>query len=195
MPSFSAGIRGVKRASLLGLFIGLCCGLTLAHADAVEEDRGGSFCLTPSLLLPSGVLASQFQAGGDWNLDFDVGISPAWSVIFGAGYADLKDQSNHDAGLLLVPAWFGFKSKVQLKPVELYWSAAGELVYEKAYVTGNTGTGSLENLDGGPVLGAGFDLWLTKWLLAGVESRAHFVIEGNQVYPLMELGLRLGIRG
>jgi hypothetical protein len=183
----------VKRACLLGLLIGLSFGPALAHADGV--DRGGSFCLTPSLILPVGSLAQQFNAGGLWNLDFDVGISPAWSVIFGAGYSDLQDQSNPDARLLLVPAWFGMKSKAQLKPVELYWSAAGELVYEKAYVRGNTGTGSLENLDGGGVLGAGFDLWLTQWLVAGVESRAHFVLEGGQVYPLMELGLRLGIRG
>ena len=100
------------------------------------------------------------------------------------------------SGLVLVPAWFGMKSKAQFLPaVEINWSLAGELFYEKNYVRGNTGTGSLENLDGGMTAGAGFDLWLTKWLLAGVSSRAHFIIEGNQVYPLMELGLRLGIRG
>ena len=40
-----------------------------------------------------------------------------------------------------------------------------------------------------------YGLWLTSWLLAGVESKAHLVMEGSQVYPLMELGLRLGIRG
>ena len=194
MPFSSAGIRGVKRASLLGLIIGLSLGLVQAHADEAV-DRGGSFCLTPSLFLPTGVLAQQFNPGGLENLDFDVGISPAWSVIFGAGYADLDNQFNSDAHLLLVPAWFGFKSKAQLKPVELYWSAAGELVYEKATVIGNTGNGSLDNLDGGAVLGAGFDLWLTKAFLVGVESRVHLVIEGQQLYPLVELGLRFGIRG
>jgi hypothetical protein len=194
MPPFSAGIRGVKRACILGLFF--CSWFSAqARAEGVEQ-RGGSFCVVPGLLLPAGSLATAFNPGVEWNLDFDVGVSKAWSVIFGAGYSDLESVSNREGRLVLVPAWFGFKSKAQFVPaVELYWSLAGELVYEKAYVRGNTGTGSLENLDGGAVAGAGFDLWLTQWLLAGVSSRAHFVVEGNQVYPLMELGLRIGIRG
>jgi hypothetical protein len=194
MPSFSAGIRGVKRACLLGLFI-----CSWFSAQALAEDvgqRGGSFCVVPSLLLPAGSLAAAFNPGVEWNLDFDVGLSPAKSVIFGVGYSDLESSFNREGRLVLVPAWFGFKSKAQFDPsVELYWSLAGELVYEKAYVRGNTGTGSLENLDGGAVAGAGFDLWLTPWLVAGVSSRAHFVIEGGQLYPLMELGLRIGVRG
>jgi hypothetical protein len=141
-------------------------------------------------------LATAFNPGVEWNLDFDVGLSPAWSVIFGAGYSDLESRFNPEGRLVLVPAWFGFKSKSQFMPaVELYWSLAAEMMYEKAYVRGHTGTGSLENLDGGVTLGAGFDLWLTQWLLAGVNSRAHLVVEGDQVFPMVELGLRLGIRG
>jgi hypothetical protein len=57
------------------------------------------------------------------------------------------------------------------------------------------GLPKLENLNGGFVLGAGFDLWLTKWLLSGVESRCHFLIEGDQIFPMIELALRFGIRG
>ena len=205
MAHNNAGIRGVKQACLLGLVF--CLGLwhAQARADAAEAqdpsavaklDRGGSFCITPGLLFPTGALAEAFNPAGDWNLDFDIGVSPAWSVIFGAGYADLEDKTNQEARLLIVPAWFGFKSKAQFVPsVELYWSLAAELDYEKEYVRGQTGTGSLENLDGGASAGAGFDLWLTKWLLAGVESRAHFIVEGSQIYPLFELGLRLGLRG
>jgi hypothetical protein len=195
MPSLSAGNRGVRCASLLGLLLCLC--LAQGHAAETEGvDRGGSFTLSPGLLLPAGALATQMDPGGIWNLDFDVGFSPAWSVIFGAGYSDLGNSVNHDARLMLVPAWFGLKSKAQIKPaIELYWSLAAEMTYEKAYLTGNTGGGSLENLDGGGAAAAGFDLWLTKWLLAGVDFKAHFIIEGSDVYPLMELGLRLGIRG
>ena len=152
--------------------------------------------MAPALFLPAGSLANYFHPGLAWDLNFDVGVNPKWSVIFGATYTDLEARSNREARLVLVPAWFGFKSKAQFADaVEVYWSMAGELAYEKAYVSGRTGTGALENLDGGLVLGAGFDLWLTKWLLSGVESRAHLLFENSQTYPMIELALRLGIRG
>ena len=187
----------MKCVSLLGLFLCLWLAPVRARADGAESaDRGGSFSLNPGLLLPAGDLASQISPGGIWNLDFDVGVSPAWSVLFGAGYSDLANKFNPEARLMLVPIWFGFKSKAQLEQaVELYWSLSAEMTYEKAYLTGKTGSGSLENLDGGAVAAAGFDLWLKKWLLAGVDCKAHFIIEGSQVYPLLELGLRIGIRG
>lgn len=199
----------MKRASLLGLFlsVGLAFG-AFAHAEGEQTaadpsavasgdpNRGGSFCISPALFMPASTLGTAFYPGGIWNLDFDIGVNPSKSVIFGVGYSDLGSRSNSDAHLVMVPAWFGFKSKNQFVPsVETFWSMAGELYYEKSYVSGHTGTGSLENLDGGVVAGAGFDLWLTKWLLAGVDSRAHFAIEAGQVFPFVELGLRIGLRG
>lgn len=182
----------MKRACLLGLILSF--GLAQAHAEGVS--RGGSFGVAPAVFLPAGNLASYFHPGPAWDLDFDVGINPNWSVIFGATYVDLENRINRDNRLVLVPGWFGFKSKAQFAEyVEVYWSFAGELAYEKTYVMGKTGTGALENLDGGFVLGAGFDLWLTKWLLSGVESRCHFLVEGDQLFPMVELALRFGIRG
>ena len=163
--------------------------------NAASEERGGSFCVVPAVLMPAGRLDAAFYAAPQVNLDFDVGISPHWSVIFGAGFSDHESKANPDTRLVLAPTWFGFKSKAQILPtVELYWDFAGELAYEKEYFRGS-GIGSIENLDGGVTVGAGFDLWLTKWLVTGVESKAHLLIEPGEVFPMVQLGLRLGIRG
>jgi hypothetical protein len=167
-----------------------------AEETPPPDNRGGAFCVVPGVLLPAGALEKAFYAAPIYNLDFDIGVSPDWSVIFGTAYADLPSKLNRDAHLLTVPAWFGFKSKAQFLPaVELFWDFAGELLYEKTYIGGKSGTGSVENLDGGLMLGAGFDLWLTKWLVTGVESKAHLIFEGGQIYPFVQLGLRIGVRG
>jgi hypothetical protein len=78
--------------------------------------------------------------------------------------------------------------------IELFWDLSAEMVYAKEYWR-HSGSGSLETLDGGAAAGAGFDLWLTKWLLLGCDVRAHLVVEGSSVFPFAELGLRLGLRG
>lgn len=145
--------------------------------------------------MPTGRLATTFHAAPQMNLDFDIGISPRWSVLFGAAYADLESKLTKQSRLMIAPAWFGFKSKAQIGPsVEVFWDFAAELVYEKhSYI--HSGTGAIENLDGGGFLGAGMDLWLTDWLLMGVESRVHMVVEPGEVFPFVQLGLRVGLRG
>lgn len=166
----------------------------VAQPLAAADERGGSFSVVPAVLMPAGRLAETFYAAPQINLDFDIGINHRWSVIFGAGYSQMQSRLNEDAELLLAPGWFGFKSKAQIGPsVEVFWDFAGELVYEKLFILGSGG--SIENLDGGVVLGAGMDLWLTRWLLMGVESKAHLIIEGREVFPMVQLGLRLGLRG
>jgi hypothetical protein len=64
---------------------------------AASEDRGGSFSLVPAVLMPAGRLASAVHPAPQMNLDFDVGISPRWSVIFGAAYSDHEQRANPDA--------------------------------------------------------------------------------------------------
>lgn len=184
------GRNGLRRTYLACLLVALTLPL-----GAAEVERGGSFCVVPAVLMPAGRLDLAYHPAPQVNLDFDVGINPRWSVIFGAGFSDHESKLNPDARLVLAPTWFGFKSKAQILPaVELFWDFAGELTYEKAYFRGS-GIGSIENLDGGVLLGAGFDLWLTQWLLVGVESKAHLLIEAGEVFPMVQLGLRLGIRG
>lgn len=151
--------------------------------------------MAPAVLLPAGALGRTIDPAPQANLDFDIGINPAWSVIFGAGYSDHSNRLQQDARLLLAPAWMGFKSKHQFgQDTELFWDLAAEMVYAKEYWRGS-GNGSLETMDGAGVAGAGFDLWLTSSLLLGVETKAHLVIEGSDVFPLVQLGLRLGLRG
>jgi hypothetical protein len=169
--------------------------LCLAPLLQAASDRGGSFTLSPAVLMPVGRLAKTTYAGPQANLLFDIGINPRYSVIFGASYADLESKLTPDARLMIAPAWFGFKSKAQIGPsVEVFWDTAAELVYEKeSYL--RKGNGAVENLDGGIQVGTGLDLWLTPWLLAGVESLAHLVIEKDEVFPFVQLGIRLGLRG
>ena len=170
----------------------VCLAVPLA---ADETDRGGSLSLEPGVLIPVGSLAQSFYAAPQAAMDFDVGINPRWSVIFGAAYSDHTSVENPYAHLTLAPAWMGFKSKAQFESeVEVFWDLSAEVFYEKEYLY-NTGTGSLENLDGGVSAGAGMDLWLTKWLLLGVESRCHMIIEKGNTYPMVQLALRLGLRG
>jgi hypothetical protein len=171
----------------------LLCGRPAA-ADVVS-DRGGAFSLEPAVLMPAGVLARSFYAAPQANLDFDIGINPAWSLVFGAGYSEHASVLQQDAALVLAPVWGGFKSKAHFRQdVELFWDLAGELVYAKEYWR-HSGSGSLETLDGGGVAGAGFDLLLTPWLLLGCEAKAHIVVEGREAFPFAELALRLGLRG
>lgn len=165
-----------------------------AAADVVA-DRGGSFSLVPSVLMPAGALSRTYEAAPQADLDFDIGIDPAWSLVFGVAYSEHASQLSPDAFLVLAPAWFGFKSKAQLRQdVELFWDLSAEMMYAKEYWR-HSGSGSLETLDGGGVAGAGFDLLLTPWLLLGFEAKAHLVVEGRQVFPFAQLGLRLGLRG
>jgi hypothetical protein len=168
---------------------------TTLSADEAGSDRGGSFSVEPAVLIPAGTLAQSFYAAPKINLDFDIGISPAWSLIFGAAYSEHANKLQDDVHLVLAPAWFGIKSKAQLRQdIELFWDLSAEMVYAKEYWR-HSGSGSLETLDGGAAAGAGFDLWLTKWLLLGCDVRAHLVVEGSSVFPFAELGLRLGLRG
>lgn len=173
----------------------LVLGLLVPGLSRAADERGGSFSLVPGVLMPVGRLAETFHAAPQMNLDFDIGISPRWSVLFGASYADLESKLTNRSRLIIAPAWFGFKSKAQIGPsVEVFWDIAAELVYEKlAYI--HSGNGAIENLDGGAFLGAGMDLWLTSWLLTGVESRVHMVFEAGEVFPMVQLGLRIGLRG
>jgi hypothetical protein len=173
----------------------LLLGLALAQFGHAADERGGSFSLVPAVLMPAGRLAQTVHPGPISNLSFDIGISPRWSVIFGAGYADLESKLNREVRLLLAPAWFGFKSKAQIGPsVEVFWDFAAELVYEKLSFT-HSGRGSIENLDPAMNVGAGMDLWLTSWLLTGVESRVRLVSTSGELFPFVQLGLRLGLRG
>src|SRR5688572_29365373 len=80
-------------------------------ADELRNRMGGSFSLHPAFFLPAAPLDKVFHSTLGYNLDFDIGFSPDWSVIFGAGYADFRDRRNPDHYLLLAPAWFGIKSK------------------------------------------------------------------------------------
>lgn len=183
----------LSRASIrLSLFIAVLC---LASLGWSADDRGGSFSIVPAVLMPAGRLAQNFYAAPQLDLDFDIGVNPHWSVIFGAAYADLASKIDQDSRLLLAPAWFGFKSKAQIGPsVEVFWDCSAELVYEKQSFI-HSGSGAIENLDGGFVVGAGMDLWLTPWLLTGIESKAHMVMEQGELFPFVQLGLRLGLRG
>jgi hypothetical protein len=165
-----------------------------AVADVVS-DRGGAFSLEPSVMMPAGALSKVFYAAPQADVDFDIGIDPSWSLVFGAAYSEHASLLQSDAFLVLAPAWFGFKSKAHFRQdVELFWDLSAELVYAKEYWR-SSGSGSLETLDGGGVAGAGFDLLLTPWLLLGCEAKAHLIVEGRDVYPFAQLGLRLGLRG
>lgn len=157
--------------------------------------RGGSFSLVPAFLLPASPLDRTLHPALGYNLDFDIGFSQGWSVIFGAGYNDLIGRQNPDYHLMLAPAWFGFKSKEQFLPAaEVYWEAAAVLFYEKGYFL-NSSVGAQENLDGGAMIGAGLDIWWARWLLTGFQARILGVAEDGQLFPFMQLGLRAGVRG
>ena len=157
--------------------------------------RGGSFSLEPALLIPSAPLDRALNNTLGYNVNFDIGVSPDISVVFGAGYYNQKGKSNPDFYLALCPTWFGIKSKNQFLPTaEVYWEADAALYYEKSYLI-QSSSGATENLDGGAILGAGFDIWWTRWLLTGFDMRQHLIIEDNQVFPMMQIGFRVGIRG
>lgn len=179
------GQQACWAAALLGAVAGL----------PAADERGGSFTLAPAVLMPAGRLGQAFHGAPQANLHFDIGISPRWSVIFGAAYAELVSKLNRDSRLMLAPAWFGFKSKAQIGPsIEVFWDTALEAVYEK-HAFYHSGVGSIENLGGGMMLGTGLDLWLTGWLLAGIEARTHLIKEGDEVFPFVQWGLRIGLRG
>jgi len=162
---------------------------------SVKFRKGGSFSLEPALLIPSSPLDKVVSNTLGYNANFDIGVSPDISVVFGGGYYNQRGQKNQDYYLLMCPVWFGVKSKNQFLPAaEVYWEAAAALYYEKSYLI-QSSTGALENLDGGGILGAGFDIWWTRWLMSGFDAKAHLVVEDGQVFPFMQLGLRLGIRG
>jgi hypothetical protein len=157
--------------------------------------RGGSLSLEPAFLIPSGALSKVVSNTLGYNLNFDIGISQDFSMTFGGAYYNQQELANKDAYLMLCPAWAGFKSKNQFLPsAEVYWEVDAALYYEKEYLI-QSGSGAIENLDGGGIIGAGFDVWWTRWLLSGFEAREHVVVENGQVFPFMQLGIRVGIKG
>jgi hypothetical protein len=157
--------------------------------------KGGSFSVEPALLIPMSPLDKVFYNTLGYNLDFDIGVSPDFSVVFGGGYFNQQGRQNPDYYLVMVPAWLGLKSKNQFLPMaEVYWEADAALYYEKAYLV-RSSAGAIENLDGGAILGAGFDVWWTPWLTSGLDARAHVLVEDGKVFPFMQFGLKLGIRG
>ena len=157
--------------------------------------KGGSLSLEPAFLLPTSPLDKAFHGTLGYNLNFDVGFSPDISVVFGAGYFNLRGTENPDYYLMLVPAWMGIKSKNQFLPgAEIYWEADATLYYEKSYLI-QSSTGAQENLDGGMMLGAGYDVWWLPWLLTGMEAKLDFIYEAGRVYVMPQLGIRVGIRG
>ena len=181
----------MTRSGLLLMLTLLVPGFQLAAAD----QRGGSLSVVPAVLMPMGPLGKHYGGAPQGNLDFDLGITPGWSMIFGAGYSTHQNLVQKDNYLTLAPAWFGFKSKAQFRQdVEIFWDLALEGVYAKEFYQ-NSGSGSIETLDGAGVAGAGFDLWLSPSLLLGMEVKAHLVVEGRDVYPFLQWGLRLGLRG
>ncbi len=166
-----------------------------AQPKAAPDLAGGSFCLEPALLVPVGDLQKSLQPAFGPNLDFDLGLSPRVSFIFGLSYYEMLDPQNPDFRFRMVPGWVGLKFKDHWPPsVEFYWEVAASGYYEKAYDIGAS-TGSQENLDGGLVLGSGYDLWFTRWLLGGVDVRYHLVAEQGTIFPFVQFGARLGIRG
>jgi hypothetical protein len=157
--------------------------------------RGGSFSMEPAFLLPMAPLEKVFHNTLGYNVNFDIGVSPDISVLFGGGYYNLQGRRNPDYYLVMTPVWAGVKSKNQVLPtVEVYWEACAALYYQKAYLI-QSSTGAIENLDGGGILGSGFDVWWTRWLMSGLDVRFHVIYEAGQVYPFTQIGLRVGIRG
>lgn len=156
--------------------------------------KGGSFSLEPAILIPYAPLDTVLNNALGYNADFDIGVSPDISLVFGAGYYNLQGQQNPDYYLTMAPL-AGIKSKNQFLPmVELFWELDVAGYYEKSYLI-QSSTGSEENLDAGGILGGGFDVWWTRWLLTGIDVRFHLVYEDQRVYPFSQFGLRIGIRG
>lgn len=157
--------------------------------------RGGSFSLEPALLIPSAPLDKTLNNALGFNVNFDIGVSPDISVVFGGGYYNLKGVSNPDFFLVICPGYGGIKSKNQFLPtVEVWWEADAAVFYEKSYLIQHS-TGAMENLDGGGILGAGFDVWWTRWLMSGFNMKENLIVEDGQIFPFMQIGLRVGIRG
>lgn len=157
--------------------------------------RGGSFSLEPALWIQTAPLDKVLYNALGYNANFDIGVSPDFSVTFGGGYYNQRGRGNSDYYLVMAPVWAGVKSKNQFLPlVEVFWEIDAELVYEKSYLI-QSSSGAIENLDGAGVAGAGFDVWLTRWLLMGFETRLHLVVDDGQVFPFTQMGIRVGIRG
>jgi hypothetical protein len=162
---------------------------------SLQFRRGGSLSLEPAFLIPTGALGKVLSNTLGYNANFDIGISPDFSMTFGGGYYNQQELANRDAYLMIAPVWAGFKSKNQFLPTaEVYWEADAALYYEKEYLI-QTSNGAIENLDGGGILGAGIDVWWTRWIMSGFEAREHLVVENGQVFPFMQLGIRVGIKG
>src|SRR5688572_6041881 len=84
--------------------------------------RGGSFSVGPALLIPTSPLDKVFHNTLGYNVNFDIGVSPDISVIFGGGYYNQRGKENPDYYFVLAPVWGGIKSKNQFLPtVEVYW--------------------------------------------------------------------------
>jgi hypothetical protein len=200
-PYRSKGVYLTQKALKTLFFLGLAFGLKAAEEtrEAPEFDekfrRGGSFSLEPAFLLPTNPLDKVLQNSVGYNINFDVAVSRNISVTFGGAYYNQRGSQNPDFYLLMAPVWGGLKSKNQFLPMaEVFWEMDWALYYEKAYLI-QSSVGSQENLDWGGILGAGFDVWWTRWLLSGVEAKLHMVVDGQRFYPFMQIGLRLGIKG
>ncbi|HXB96595.1 MAG TPA: hypothetical protein VNZ54_00990, partial [bacterium] len=99
----------------------LCTLLVPCFRLSAADQRGGSLSVEPSLLMPMGPLGQNYGAAAQANLDFDLGITPGWSMVFGAGYGTLPSLVQKDNYLTLAPAWIGLKSKAQFRQdVEIF---------------------------------------------------------------------------
>jgi hypothetical protein len=160
-----------------------------------HSSRGGSLSVEPAVLIPVGSLEKTFGASPGIDLNFDVGISPRLSVVFGGGAFDLVSKTNPDLRFRLLPAWLGVRFKYRLAPIiETYWEASAAGYYE--YLTyQNDVDARQDHLAPGGIFTSGFHVWFTSWLLAGIQSRLHFIEEDGRIFPMVQFGLMVGIRG
>ncbi len=186
----------VKQAEAQKAVLEADAAVTQADSKAESKSKiGGSLSFEPAFIMAAGPLQSRLATTLGYNLAFDVGVTTDWSVIFGGGYNDMAGTGNSNFRFMLVPAYFGLKSKNQFQNMaEIYWSLAGALYYEKIYMM-NDGVGAQENLDGGAMFTAGYDVWWSRALLTGVEAKFHFIFEQAQIYPFVQLAFRFGFRG
>jgi len=174
---------------LLAGMLALALGAPLA-----AEERGGSLAAEPAFLVPMGSMGQHYAATLGYALDFDIPFSSLISADFGADYTEMPSRPQYaDSRLQLIPTWLGVKVKHQWQPrMEYYGEALAECIYQRSYTVG--GGGSQELTTGGFGLGAGYDWWLSRWVLVGLEARGSAITSNRRIHPFIQLGLRLGWR-
>jgi hypothetical protein len=158
------------------------------------EERGGSLVAEPAFLVPMGSMGRNYAASLGYALDFDMPFSSLLSADFGADYTEMPSRPQiPDSRLQLIPTWLGVKVKRQWQPsVEYYGEVLAECIYQRSYAVGQ---GSSQELTtGGIGLAAGYDWWLSRWLLVGIEGRGTGITSNRRIHPFAQLGLRLGWR-